>query len=806
MKTRLLIAASILALAMLGVAPASAQVDVSPGVARVSMIHGDVSTQRGDSGDWAAAALNAPIVVGDKISTGDRSRAEVQLDYANILRLSDRSQATIAGLTRTKMQVQLGQGLADFAVFKGTEADVEIDTPNVAIRPPLREGLYRIEVTSEGETNVIVRKGELDISTPQGSTHLEKGQWAIVRGTGNETQYKIVDAPSKDDWDSWNNERNDTIRNAQAWSHTNNYYVGAEDLDAYGRWVSVPDYGMVWAPTVAVGWVPYRSGRWVWEPYWGWTWVSYEPWGWAPYHYGRWFEYGGSWVWWPGPVYGYRSYRPIWAPAYVSFFGFGGGGFGVGIGFGSVGWLPIGPCDRFYPWYGRYGRQFNTVNITNVTNITNIYNYGGRGHNGYDPLHAGVAQSNLRRALTDERFRGAVSTVPSDHFGTGRSTPVAARGDMFRQGNFMRGNLPVVPSRDSLSATNRPAAAGTMRQGEPQRFFAKTRPTPVAQNFAQERDQLQRSITQNRFTPIHTGDGANTVQARPMPQGPSPKAGTTGPDMRPGPVRAEGPGRSANAPQVRTPQVQTAKPGPGPDMRPAPQNRNDGWQRFSDRGTGRMPATSTPPRPQGNSQMRPADVGNRPTPRPEATTPAARPAEPPARNQQRNDGFQRFSDRGAGRTPAANVPPRPAEPPTRTQEPARNQDRSDGFQRFTPQPQRSAAPDTYGRGSEMGAGSSRGDYRNMGSYPQGRSTPVYRAPSESSRPPLELRRPIVTPRESRGGSGPSYSRPSGGGGGYSRPSSGGGGGNRGGGGGGSHSSGGGGSHGGGSSHSSGPHR
>jgi len=44
---------------------ASAQVDISSGVARISLIQGDVSTQRGDTGDWAAAALNQPLVGGD---------------------------------------------------------------------------------------------------------------------------------------------------------------------------------------------------------------------------------------------------------------------------------------------------------------------------------------------------------------------------------------------------------------------------------------------------------------------------------------------------------------------------------------------------------------------------------------------------------------------------------------------------------------------------------------------------------------------------------------------------------------------
>ena len=84
----------------------------------------------------------------------------------------------------------------------------------------------------------------------------------------------------------------------------------------------MPDYGQVWTPYATAGWAPYRDGRWVWEPFYGWTWVSYEPWGWAPYHYGRWFFYGSSWCWWPGPLSVYPAYYPVWAPAYVSFFGF----------------------------------------------------------------------------------------------------------------------------------------------------------------------------------------------------------------------------------------------------------------------------------------------------------------------------------------------------------------------------------------------------------------------------------------------------------------------------------------------------
>src|SRR5215472_4048051 len=90
-------------------------------VGRVSMIHGDVSVQRADSGDWAAATLNNPLVRGDQLATGEKSRTELELDYANILRLSSNSQVKIAELSRTRIQVQVSQGYANYSMFKGGE-------------------------------------------------------------------------------------------------------------------------------------------------------------------------------------------------------------------------------------------------------------------------------------------------------------------------------------------------------------------------------------------------------------------------------------------------------------------------------------------------------------------------------------------------------------------------------------------------------------------------------------------------------------------------------------------------------------
>jgi hypothetical protein len=461
----------------------------APGVARVSLIHGQVSTQRGDTGDWSAAAINQPLEAGDKISTGDNSQAEIQLDYANVLRLGNNAQVNIVSLENSQIQIQVAQGLVNFSTFKQEDSNAEIDTPNVAVRPGRGTGSFRILVSSDGESQVIVREGEADVSTPQGSTHVTKGQLITIQGSGDDVQYKVTDAPGKDDFDKWNEKRDHAIESAQSWQRTSPYYTGTQDLDQYGTWSEVPDYGNVWVPDVDSGWAPYREGRWLWEPYWGWTWVSYEPWGWAPYHYGRWFEYRDRWCWWPGPVFG-GYYRPFWSPAYVSFFGFGGGfGFSAGFGFGSIGWLPIGPGDYFFPWWGAYRGRFG------YRDFGDRRGFEGRG--GWGPLRAG-AFSNVHEFQTNDRFRGAMSTVPSNRFGAGGVRPEAASRDMVRNARMMTGNVPVTPSRENLSASGRPANSSTIsNRANGQHFYSTNHANAPTRSFDRESSGVRQSIQQN---------------------------------------------------------------------------------------------------------------------------------------------------------------------------------------------------------------------------------------------------------------------------------------------------------------------
>jgi hypothetical protein len=307
------------------------------------------------------------------------------------------------------------------------------------------------------------------------------------------------------------------------------------------------------------GWTPYTDGRWAWEPYYGWTWVGYEPWGWAPYHYGRWFCRNNVWSWWPGPVWGVGvGYRPVWAPAYVSFFGFGYGhhgfSFGIGFGFGSIGWLATGPCDPYVPWYGRagYGRwgyynHYNQVNvnhitsINNVNNITNLRNVTGVQNampalssraNGFSNLQA------LQRG--DAQMARGLNMVSSDRFGQGslRGAIQHPTASSLGEGRVVTGGLPVVPTKASLSPSGRSVNPSAIPRSSSQQTFAGRQAAARPQAFNQSASQVQQMVqnhnpqvpmSQNRVGATATGMNPGSSSTRMLQGTNSRVSGTAAP-------------------------------------------------------------------------------------------------------------------------------------------------------------------------------------------------------------------------------------------------------------------------------------
>ncbi|HKT10462.1 MAG TPA: DUF6600 domain-containing protein [Terriglobia bacterium] len=782
--------------------------ETSTGVARVSLIRGDVSMQRGDSGEWVAVTVNTPLVPGDTIATGAGSRAEVQLDYSNVVRLADNSQVKIADLNDSRIQLQVARGTVDLAVFQNNQANSEVDTPNVAVSP-LQPGTYRIDVNSDSLSLVTVRDGQAQISTPQGSTNVNAGQQITVEGAQN-PQYQIVDARPPDNWDDWNRDRNGVINSAQSYDHVNRYYTGAQDLNASGRWTYVPGYDWCWTPYVDAGWVPYSNGRWVWEPFYGWTWVSYDPWGWAPYHYGRWFYYGSSWCWWPGAVTPF--YRPLWAPAYVSFIGFGYGyhhfAFGFGYGFSSIGWCPLGPRDRFHRWWGHdRDHSFNVVNINNYYGRD-----GGRGGRGYRGSNLGELGSNFH-------VRRAIVTMDANRFGK-EAVPRDRRlvdSRMLRNAQVVHGTLPVVPTRASLRTTNRAAvvpAVARNRANNTHFFTRRAVATPNGnRSFNNQAASIRRMVeTHNVNAPGANRAGANAQDNRGFNMSRPTGAQNQGSVGRgsPAPVVRENPqGRqnfgSANGRNVQANGSNMRRFGigapagaqargnqrgetsaqvfrQGPQQRPggsndarATQASRPGFRSFgtgspaaqSRGGQGRQGAAPVvrqdpPPRQNVGSQPGRSNLrnfsGNPPAGTREAPNQNSQRfnqgGNPSVSGQQNNGGFRQFTPQPAPRS----VPQNGGQFNNTFRSAPRNESGNRaGWNQFHPQAQ---APEQRG-----------GDgFYNRGGGSQGYSQPRYQgnsgynAPRSYSRPPLRFNNPIVSePRSRNYGGGPGYyggSRPS----------------------------------------------
>ncbi len=404
--------------------------DRNRGVARVSVIAGEVSVRRGDSGDQVAATLNAPLVQQDRLLTGPGSKAELQFDFANMIRLGADTEIRLAELQYDRYQVNLAAGLVSFRVWQNSSAEVDVNTPVASIRP-LERGEYRIQVFEDGTTEITVRDGEVDVFTPQGSRRLRENRTVRIRREANgETSFQSLSLAPVDKWDQWNRNRDRELAASRSNQYLPQGVYGGEQLDAYGDWVLAPPYGRVWRPRVAAGWAPYRLGRWSWLDWYGWSWVSYDPWGWAPYHYGRWFWNAGNWCWWPGSF----GPRHFWSPGLVSFIGFGGGNLNlsVGFGWGNVGWVPLAPFESLHAWWGRGyygGRNVNNITVINQVNITNVY----------------------RNARVD----GAVSYVEAQNFnrglgyGNGAGVRAARAAELSGVSEF-RGPVGIAPSRESV--------------------------------------------------------------------------------------------------------------------------------------------------------------------------------------------------------------------------------------------------------------------------------------------------------------------------------------------------------------------
>jgi hypothetical protein len=427
-------------------------------VGRLARVSGTVSFHAQDQDRWSPAVANYPVTAGNAFWTQPDAQAVIEVSASRIV-MAPSTELDIAGLTDTAFQGTTPQGelyLHLVPVAQGESYAVQTPRGLVTLAEPGRYGI--VAGDTESPTLVTAIEGSAHVEGPGVGVDVGPQQTASI--TGNDAFQAMVGQAQRDPF----------LTTALAGDRSPGVAAppgvaampGGNDLAQHGSWAPNPEYGQVWYPQVAPGWVPYREGSWAYVEPWGWTWVDAEPWGFAPFHYGRWVETGGRWGWVPGaaavtPV-------PVYAPALVTFLGVGAAvGLGVGIGAvlaeGRVGWCPLGPHEPYHPWYRASDRYFRRLNVTHVTNIATI-----------------------NRNVTINNFvnRQATTVVPAAVMTASR--PVSAsvqRVDpaQLAQARPVVGQQPLRPAAGTLGVT--PAVARQLNLPYPAPFAQRVAPGPA---------------------------------------------------------------------------------------------------------------------------------------------------------------------------------------------------------------------------------------------------------------------------------------------------------------------------------------
>ena len=437
---------------------------------------GTVSFHNEGDTNWSAASLNYPVSSGNAFWTEPSAGAQLEIADSRIV-LAGGTEFDVTTLDANGLQGVVPQGetylhLRDLAPNEAWS----IQTPRGLVRLS-GQGRYEIVAgTTEQPTLVTVIDGAAQIDGPGVSLQVAAGQTATITGT-----------------DSFQGSVGPAVRDAFLTASLNAErpppapaapippqvvaMAGGSDLVGTGSWAEAPEYGQVWYPPVAAGWVPYREGHWAYVAPWGWTWIDDAPWGFAPFHYGRWIEIGGRWAWTPGVVA--VAGPPVYAPALVTFIGIGAGvALGAALASGSIGWVPLGPREPFRPWYHASPNYVRDVNITHVTNInTNvaINNYVNRG----------AATSIPAAAMTGSRpVQGMARPVTAQEFAAAR--PIVGQQPL-RPTAETAGVTPAVARRLDLPAGRRAASRARSRGSSGRRRHRRVWPPGLSVSREQTR-------------------------------------------------------------------------------------------------------------------------------------------------------------------------------------------------------------------------------------------------------------------------------------------------------------------------------
>src|SRR5258708_32512255 len=273
-------------------------------MAALRAVQGSVQMDGGPGDGYEKPFPNMPVVEGSRLKTGVDGRAEVEFEDGSALRIVPNSEVEFTRLSLgddgqklSTMQLAAGMAYINYRGKPGDDFTLNFGRESVTLA---ESSHFRAGLGSDNATLAVI-KGRLNVSGPSGPVEVEQKHTATFDVDHSDVA-KNYEETAYNDWDKQQSDYHDRDASSGKSSNSSPYAYGVSDLNYYGRYNSVPGYGMVWQPYFAdASWSPFQDGSWVFYPGAGYMWVASYPWGWMPYRYGNWaFVPGFGWAWQPG--------------------------------------------------------------------------------------------------------------------------------------------------------------------------------------------------------------------------------------------------------------------------------------------------------------------------------------------------------------------------------------------------------------------------------------------------------------------------------------------------------------------------
>jgi hypothetical protein len=381
-------------------APSLAQEQPPTRVGRVSFVEGQLAFHTAGETSWSAASVNYPVATGGSFWVDPKSRAEIRIG-AQTIGLTGNTEIDVVKLDEQVMQLAVPQGRIELQLRQLGEGNtVEIDIPRGGVWL-LQPGIYDIDAgNAEQPSRITALAGRARFIGGSVDVAINNGEAAVISGA-DKTLAAALEHAAPDAFAEWCRSRAYNQQRLASPYFVSPRMTGYEELDQYGAWRSVPEYGDVWYPGgVAADWTPYSNGSWLWMAPWGWNWVGAEPWGFAPYHYGRWAYAGGAWGWVPGSFVA----SPVYAPALVAFVANPAVVLAAAVAGPLVGWFPLGPGEAYWPGYSSDPSYIRAINTGVVRDPGHL---GPRPNGGMQTAGMNFANRHAATVVSARNFAGA---------------------------------------------------------------------------------------------------------------------------------------------------------------------------------------------------------------------------------------------------------------------------------------------------------------------------------------------------------------------------------------------------------------